>query len=481
MPTPPDRPAADAPATVDSPAHHAVMDFINSRINFECIPSEQYDLRDFKLDRMRELLARLGDPQSSIPAVHIAGTKGKGSTAAMTAAILSAAGSRVGLFTSPHLESIGERMTINNQLPTAADLLTAMQVVRPVVDDMDRFGLTMRPTFFEVITALAWMHFQHNHVNLVVLEAGLGGRLDATNVCSPLATVITSISRDHERLLGNTLARIAAEKAGIIKSGIPVISGVTQPEPRDVIRQTASEHGCELFELDHEIRWSTVDMPTLSAANQSAGLSLQVINVRTPGRRHRVRVPLPGEHQSRNLSLALAVCDVIAKDRVVIPHKAIVRRLAELHWPLRIEVLGRSPLVIVDAAHNDGSVNCLIDTLKGACPGERVLIFATSKDKDTAGLLGQLKDHFDRVILTQFVGNPRSVPVDTLRGIAEQNLRIPFETADSPTAAWHLARRQAAPEDLICATGSFFLAAEMRAVVRAEAKSRESVTGVLHS
>ncbi len=447
------------------------MQFINSRINFERIPSEQYDLLDFKLDRMRELLSRLGNPQRAIPSIHIAGTKGKGSTAAMTAAILSAAGPRVGLFTSPHLHSIGERMTVNGQQPTEDELYSAMEVVRPVVEEMDRLGPSMRPTFFECITAIAWTHFTSCHVNLVVLEAGLGGRLDATNVCSPRATVITSISHDHERLLGDTLAKIAAEKAGIIKPGVPVISGVTQAEPRDIIRGTADEHDCLLYELDREIRWSLADIPN-SSFQDLPGLSPKIIDVQTPWRTHRVRVPLPGDHQAQNLSLALTVCDVIAQKRVVIPHNAIIRRLAELRCPLRIEVLARSPLVIVDAAHNDGSVDCLIDTLKGVSSGERVLVFATSKDKDAAGLLNQLSDHFDRAILTQFVGNPRSVPVPTLEAIAQDHLRIPFEVAASPTAAWQLARQRAKPVDLICATGSFFLAAEMRAVIRGASSNR---------
>ncbi|MCA9027813.1 MAG: bifunctional folylpolyglutamate synthase/dihydrofolate synthase [Planctomycetaceae bacterium] len=467
MPSSPDNPIIreESAAAPDSPAHARVMDFINSRINFERLPAEQYELQDFKLDRMRELLSRLGDPQRTIPAIHIAGTKGKGSTAAMTAAILSATGTRIGLFTSPHLDSIGERMTVNGQQPTGDELLESMKIVRPVVEEMDTLGPAMSPTFFECITAIAWMHFRDKHVQLVVLEVGLGGRLDATNVCSPLATVITSISRDHERLLGNSLACIATEKAGIIKSKVPVISGVTQEEPREVIRHSAEENGCQLFELDRDIIWTPVDR-LVADPKSPAGLTPLVIDVRTPWRTHRVKVPLPGEHQARNLALSLAVCDQLSLRHAVIPSNAITRSLAQLCWPLRIEVLRHSPLVIVDAAHNDGSVNCLIDTLRDAASGKRVLIFATSKDKDTHGLLAQLGDHFDRVILTQFVGNPRSVPIETLVRIAAEVLTIPYETATDPTAAWQLASQSLTPNDMICATGSFFLAAEMRALIK---------------
>ncbi|MGE0374340.1 MAG: folylpolyglutamate synthase/dihydrofolate synthase family protein, partial [Planctomycetaceae bacterium] len=266
----PDQPhaaAAAEAATLDQPPEARVMEFVNSRINFERLPVERYDLQDFKLDRMRELLARLGNPQQSLPAVHIAGTKGKGSTAAMTASVLAAGGYRVGLFTSPHLDAIGERMTINGRLPTADEFREVMEIVPPIVHEMDAPGPSMRPTFFECITAMAWVHFLRRGVELVVLEVGLGGRLDATNVCSPLVTVITSISRDHERLLGRTLGRIAGEKAGIIKPGIPVLSGVTQPEPRDVIRQAAAANDAPLYELDRNLFWSVAEALPESAVN----------------------------------------------------------------------------------------------------------------------------------------------------------------------------------------------------------------------
>ena len=356
-------------------------------------------------------------------------------------------------------------MTINGQQPTGDQLLSAMERVRPVVEEMDTLGPSMCPTFFECITAIAWTHFQSQQIRLVVLETGLGGRLDATNVCSPLATIITSISRDHERLLGSTLTSIAAEKAGIIKPNVPVISGVIQEESRGVIRSAAEEHDCDLYELDQEIRWTPVDTLTTSTTF-SQSLRPQIIDVQTPWRTHRVRVPLPGEHQARNLALALTACDLLSQKRASIPHNAIIRKLAELRWPLRIEVLRQAPLVIADAAHNDGSIDCLLDTIKEASSGQRVLIFATSKDKDAVGMLTQLDDHFDRVILTQFIGNPRSVPVDTLSNIAKQHLTIPFDSAPTPSDAWTIAQQYASSNDLICATGSFFLAAEMRAVIR---------------
>ncbi len=478
MSAPSDQPYAAPAASGVSPSLSPalrVMEFVNSRINFERLPVEQYGLQDFKLGRMQELLARLGDPQQSLPAIHIAGTKGKGSTAAMTAAILSAAGHRVGLFTSPHLNSLGERMTVDGLPPTEDHLHELLDIVPPVVREMDKLGPAMRPTFFECITAMAWVHFLRQRADLVVLEVGLGGRLDATNVCSPLVTVITSISRDHERLLGHTLGEIAAEKAGIIKPGVPVLSGARQPGPRDVVRETAARNDAPLFELVRDLRWSVAEPPSSVGSRKPeqggpipSGIEPMAIQVETPWSKRTVRVPLPGRHQARNAVLALSACDLLATSHFSVSDDAINRRWEQLQWPLRIEVIRHRPLVVVDAAHNDDSVDCLIETLGPVPCRRRLLVFATSKDKDTAGLLSRLNGHFDEVILTQYIGNPRSVPADVLRAIAARTLTIPHRTAATPSQAWQLARDGADDDDLICATGSFFLAAEMRDVILAD-------------
>lgn len=464
-PDQPHAPAAGTAAAAPS-ADREMQEFINSRINFERLPAGRYGLQDFKLDRMRELLARLGDPQQSLPAVHIAGTKGKGSTAAMTAAMLSANGYRVGLFTSPHLESIGERMTVDGALPTADQLREIMAIVPPVVQQLDEQGPSMRPTFFECITAIAWLHFLRREVDVVVLEVGLGGRLDATNVCRPLVTVITSISRDHQRLLGRTLTRIASEKAGIIKPGVPVLSGVTRPGPASVIRAAAARQSAPLFELDRELFWSTIE-----GESTQDPLTPLTIKTRSPWGSHHVRLPLSGRHQAVNALLALSACDLLAVQGFPQDPDSRQRGLRDLHWPLRIEVLQRRPLVIVDAAHNDGSIDALIETLTRVACRCRRLIFATSRDKDTPGLLSRLNRHVDQVILTQYQGNPRSVPLDMLRSIAASCLTVPCEVAATPADAWRLVCHRADEDDLICATGSFFLASEMRAVILAESRT----------
>jgi dihydrofolate synthase/folylpolyglutamate synthase len=472
-----------------------VAEFIGARINFERLPTERYDLENFKLDRMRQFLHALGNPQRALPVVHVAGTKGKGSTASMTASILTQAGFRVGLFTSPHIEHFAERMTVAGDLPAREDLVRLVADLKPVVEELDRTGAEMRPTFFEVLTAMAWLHFRRQQVDCVVLEVGLGGRLDATNVCDPAATVITSISRDHERLLGSTLGEIAREKAGIIKPGVPVFHAVDQPEPRQTIEAIAASLGSPVYAVGDQLSWSPVhaeddvpssapqaregprvrraDYPTGGNGCDGADGTLigilpksERINVSHPWGGHQgLSVPLAGVHQARNALLAVSVCDYLDRNGFPVPGAAIRSGLRDLRWPLRIEVVGHRPLVIVDAAHNDGSVDCLIATLADLKVRRRILIFGTSRDKNAAVMLDRLGRAFDEVILTQYIGNPRRVPVDMLREVAAAHLAVPFDDAETPTLAWERARARAGSEDLICTTGSFFLAAEMRGII----------------
>ena len=213
-------------------AHDAALAFLYSRIDYERAVNPPYSAGTLRLERMRELLARLGNPQRGLPTVHIAGTKGKGSTAAMVAAVLTAAGHRTGLASSPHLRRVEERLAIDGRPASGDELVELVDRLRPHVETMERQAAHVAgetgPTYFEITTALAWQHFARNRVRAAVVEVGLGGRLDATNVCEPTVTAITSISFDHTRQLGNTLAEIAGEKAGIIKPGVPIISGATQ-------------------------------------------------------------------------------------------------------------------------------------------------------------------------------------------------------------------------------------------------------------
>jgi dihydrofolate synthase / folylpolyglutamate synthase len=238
-------------------ARQAAIDWLMGRINYERVSVIPYQERQLKLDRMRQLLTRLGQPDAGMKIIHVAGTKGKGSTSAMMAAMLTAAGYRTGVFSSPHLERIEERFSVDGEPCSAEELVSLVDRMRPIVAAMDEEAAAEGdpadgPTYFEVTTAMALVHFVERQVDAAVLEVGLGGRLDSTNVCLPAVSVITSISLDHTKQLGNTLAAIAREKAGIIKPGVPVVCGVTEAEPQAVIAAIAREHGCRLIQLEND-------------------------------------------------------------------------------------------------------------------------------------------------------------------------------------------------------------------------------------
>ena len=427
-------------------------DFLFGRINYERAKAGSFSTRDFKLGRMRQLLLRLGDPQLDIPAIHIAGTKGKGSTAAMVAAALSASGYRTGLFTSPHLSRFEERMTVDGNQPSEQEVVNLVNEISVPVGMMDAMSQRSRLTFFEIVTAMAWRHFTQRDVQLAVMEVGLGGRLDATNVCQPVVGAITHIGRDHTALLGETPAEIAREKAGIVKPGVPIVSGVTNAQAFSVIEEVCRENGSRLIQLGRDM---------------DCVVGKACVDVVTPFREWRsVPVALLGKHQAMNTAVAIGVLDVLRSRGWDIQADLVHEGLRKLKWPLRIEVLKERPTVIVDAAHNTDSVSALIETLNsGFRFGRRILIFAASKDKEVRALLKLLVPEFDLMIMTRYERNPRAVHVDVLAELVGSIGGGPVRRTESPLDAWNLAEQMAKPDDLICVTGSFFLAAEMRELI----------------
>lgn len=439
--------------------YEQAIEFLYGRINYERVQTGSYSTGDFKLDRVRQLLDRLGNPQQDIPAVHIAGTKGKGTTSAMVASILQAAGYRVGLFTSPHISAFEERIKVNGQMPSREDIVRLVQQVAVATGPMDEMPGQMSPTFFEVTMALGWVWFEAQNVDIVVLEVGLGGRLDATNICSPLVSAITSISRDHTGLLGSTLRQIAEEKAGIIKPFVPVICGAEDETALESIEAICRTQNAPLLTLGRDIRF---EASALSEPSQA-----KTLWVETPFDRHEdLRVPLAGDHQFRNAALAVGIVDSLCQKGWVIEETAIQEGLARTQWPLRIEVLGKKPFVILDVAHNWASIKALLETLDREFPAERkILIFAASRDKDVTGMLRQLIPQFDTLIMTQFVGNPRGMSLGKLSALVHSLSGRMAHAVSSPVQAWNLARRLAGPGDLICGTGSFFIASELREIL----------------
>lgn len=448
-----------------------VLSFLLGRIDYERTAHSRGAAVCFKLDRMRQLLQRLGDPQQRLSAIHIAGTKGKGSTAVMVASMLSAAGVRTGLFTSPHVHDFEERMRVDGATPTEQQLVEAANCVLEAVATMDRLPEGMQPTYFEIATAMAWLFFAQQQVDLVVLEVGLGGRLDATNLCCPVVTVITNISLDHTAMLGTTLASIAGEKAGIVKPNVPLISGVNAPEARAVVQDVCRTHNVPLYELGRDIELTDRKIlpgATSTGENETALRRGQRFSVETPWRAwSQVDLPLAGEHQAQNAAIALAVIDLLDERGRSVSMESARNGLARMSWPLRIEVLRERPTVIVDAAHNVASATALIRTLDAEFPADRsLLVFAATREKDFGGMLQQLHHRFETIVLTTYTNNPRGVPVEQLADILRERCGRKALLAADPRTAWEMALSSASPNDLICITGSFFLAAELRDVVR---------------
>jgi dihydrofolate synthase/folylpolyglutamate synthase len=317
------------------------------------------------------------------------------------------------------------------------------------------------------MTAMALLHFARRRVDAVVLEVGMGGRLDSTNVCEPLVSVITSISFDHTQQLGNTLAAIAGEKAGIVKRGVPVVSGVLTPEPRDVVASNAREQGSRLIQLSEGFSYAYrparhlergPSMSTMDFSYDCEGMAWDLTDL---------ELSLAGEHQAANAAVALATLGELVRQRWTIPAGAMRQGLSQVRWPARIEVIARDPAVVLDAAHNVASIEALVRVLDESFScSRRVLVFATTRDKDVEGMLRVLLPKFDEIVFTRYRNNPRGVPPEELDAAADGLAAGARHVASEPELAWRLARELARPQDLVCITGSFFIAAEMRAVLR---------------
>ncbi len=440
--------------------------YLYGRLNYERVGMPRIPA-ELRLGRMRRLLRRLGDPQDAAPIVHVAGTKGKGSTAALIAAGLSASGIRTGLFCSPHLHRLEERFRVDGHDATAAELVTLTDALRPVVAAIDAENvaaghLHRGPTFFEITTAMGLLHFARSGARAIVLEVGLGGRLDSTNVVRPVVAVVTNISIDHTRQLGHTLAAIAGEKAGIFKRGRPAVSGETHPEPRAVIREAARDRRAPLRELDTDFGFDyTPPAPPLTAPTPGR------VTVRTwRSTWGPIALSVLGAHQAHNAAVALATLEVLAEQGLPVERDAVARGFAGLRLPARVEVLGTAPWVIIDGAHNVASAIALAETLRTSVPPvPRTLVFGTTRDKDLYGQLRVLLPGTDRLIATRYVENPRAVSPDEVAD-AVRALGGPEPLlAPDPASALALARRETPADGLICVTGSLFLAAEARALL----------------
>ncbi|MFC2022790.1 bifunctional folylpolyglutamate synthase/dihydrofolate synthase [Chloroflexota bacterium] len=405
----------------------------------------------FDLRRMERLLARLGNPQAPGRTVHVAGTKGKGSTCAMLSSIIGSAGYRVGLYTSPHLLSFTERVQVDDSPISLEDFARLVAAMKPDVEAVNRYGAFGELTTFELLTALAFAYFRERAVDFKVLETGMGGRLDATNIVGPPdVCVITSISLDHTEVLGDTLARIAEEKAGIIKAGSTVVCAPQPPEAMAVIERVCLERGVGLVRVGGEVTWEC----------QGVGTEGQRFRVRGTAGEYELSLPLLGEHQLENAATAVAAAEVLVGHGAAIPAGRIAAGLKQVRWPGRLQVLRRRPWLVVDGAHNADSARRLTESLERYFDFYRlVLIVGTSVDKDITGMIKELASPPGMVIATRS-RHPRAVPPDRLVVEFSKWGITPLVTEDI-AAAMELALALATEADLICATGSLFVVAEV--------------------
>jgi len=456
-------------------AVHYLMD----RVNYEKTIDVPYDQQSYRLARMTHLLDLVGRPQNAAPVIHIAGTKGKGSVAWLISETLRRSGLRTGLYTSPHLEYLEERFVIDGQAIAPEHLVAALPRLRHAADRCTKSDHGP-PTFFEMTTALAWILFQQAKTDVNVIEVGLGGRLDSTNVCTPVLCIITSISYDHQQQLGHSLELIAGEKAGIIKPGIAVIHGARTPEARDVIRSVANHQGCSLWELgrDFEGQRQTQRTDPNTRLSPHSIFTFQLRNPLPPQKLPPMRLKMLGAHQADNASLATAAWYQLNTQGWRLPCSALSDALAETQVPARIELVASAPLTIIDAAHNEASIAALIETLDRSFDADRrTIIFACSKDKKVAEMLRRIIGYFDRLIVTQYRSNLRFVPVERLEELSRQEMNAGFrriELFSSPDVATAIdfARRDSLAREILCVTGSFFLAAEAKRAMRERCDTR---------
>jgi dihydrofolate synthase/folylpolyglutamate synthase len=432
-------------------AYDEALDYLYSFVDYSLKHISELARAEFNLDRMFALLEELGEPQGRYPIIHVAGTKGKGSVAALCASALKAAGYKAGLFSSPHLWDYVERIQIDGQPISHAQLVELVKEVKPAVKKVPKL------TTFEITTAIAFLAFAKHNVDAAVVEVGLGGRLDATNVVMPKVSVITSLSYDHTAILGNTLVSIAGEKAGIIKPRRPVVSAPQVPEALEVLERVARQRSSPFILIGKDVQFerlaSSLDGQEIAVSDQQSAIQF--------------RIPLLGQHQVENAAIAYAA---LQASGLKISGEAIQKGFAAVKWPARFEILRRQPPVVIDSAHNRDSARRLRETLDEYFPGLPVgMIFCALEDKDILGMLEELKPRLERVVATH-ADHPRAPSAEWIADQVRQ-LAIPVESIPSVSEALERALELAGEQKLVLSAGSVAFAGEISTVWRNRANS----------
>jgi dihydrofolate synthase/folylpolyglutamate synthase len=435
--------------------YEQALDYLFAKTDYEKQQKLRYNVTTFDLERMLGLLRNLGNPHKKTRTVHIAGTKGKGSTATMLSCMMEANGYKVGLYTSPHVSTLHERIAVDAEMITRKEFLGLMNRIQPTLEKMGQKD--NHPTFFEIMTAMAFMHFVDKKVDIAVIETGLGGRLDSTNVITPEVCGITSISIDHQNLLGPTIEHIAKEKAGIIKKGIPIVTVPQDPTAMKVLKKQAT-----LVKAPMTITGKDVDFSYRFESSREHGPHTRICVTTPTSKFEHLRVPLPGEHQALNCGLALTMLDALKNQGFEINDEKAIAGLNNVHMTGRMEIVCRDPRVLVDAAHNAASIRALIAAIGQHVPYDSmIIIFGCNSDKDVRGMLTELQYGADKVIFTRS-NSPKAVwPQD----LAEMYTEICGKMCQSTlnlTEAMRIAQSAISREDLVCITGSFYLVGQAK-------------------
>lgn len=443
------------------------MSWLLDRANIERMLHSRVDADMLKLDRMFELARLLDSPHNAYKCVHIAGTKGKGSTCEMTSAMLQGCGYGVGTYSSPHLIDVRERIRINRELISEADFVRVAQKVANAAATMDE--ALGECTYFELLTAMAMLHFAEQAIDVAVFEVGLGGRLDSTNIIQPEVAAITSISRDHWQILGDSLEKIAVEKGGIFKPGAAALTVQQPPGVLEALRECATRAGAALEVVGVDIDFSTRFEAGAGVKPGAASPHMRVGLSTSRNTFEHVQVPMRGEHQAANCGLALAIIDKLNARGFRTPEARVLKGLESAVLPGRMEILNTAPRILLDGAHNAESMKFLMRSIGAEVPYDSlVVIFGCAADKDIKGMLGEIALGADKVIFTRTSGSARAAdPADLARTFDEQFERM-AQPAETLAQAIALASKGRGRGDLICITGSLHLVGEAKKALQAK-------------